>query len=162
MKSTEIAVNHETLRLAYEESMQVESRLAGRMDAIDRKLTAVFGLSSALLTIVPAIVLPSFLAENGIAQAAWIGAALCWMLSALFTYLGFRPKDFTVQPNPEVLTRPNWAPLNPSEFCRHRLFYLGEAYTKNMKLLNEKGEFLDVALGFAMAEVALVALAVVL
>ena len=162
MEPTNTEIDPETTNLAYQESRATQALLSQRVNAIDTKLLAVFGISSLIVTLVPSLALPqlsNFRDENIVAQILWAAAAIGWMLSAAFVYLGFKPRNWKIGPDPEVLRKQEWLTLTAHEYQRSRMWYLGRTYSVNLKRAHEKATHLEVALSFAVAEVACFAVA---
>ncbi len=157
MKSDDTEMNPETTELAYQESLTTQDALSRRVAAIDTKLLAVFGISSFIVTLVPTLALPQLRAfgdESVIAQLLWAGAALGWALSAAFVYLGIKPRDWKIGPDPKVLRDEKWLTLTPHEYRHSRMWYLGRMYSVRLQGAREKAKYLEAALSLVVAEVA--------
>lgn len=143
--------NEETLRLAFEESVALSPVYGQWADAIDRKLLAVFGLASVIISLAPSLQWGSGLV--GGPRYAWYVAAGAWGVVAGLCYVAYRPRDFRLGPNPATLQNSAWTHLTPTEYRYFSLGDMGKTFEQNRAQIMKKADLLGVMLVFTAVEV---------
>jgi hypothetical protein len=147
----DIARDEETIRLAFEESQTLYTLYGDYVDAIDRKVTAVFGVASAIIGLAPSLGWAQHL--SGTPKHAWWVAIAAWIIVTAVCYGAYRPRGFRLGPDPSAVEQAQWTHLTPTEYRYFRLRWMGKTYTKNMAEIARKVDLLGVAIGFGVIEV---------
>lgn len=145
-----------TVRLAFEESKEINAKLDEWIEAIDRKIVTLFTLSSGVAGLVPAI------AETSDQIWIWRGGGAAWLVAAVLCLVAFWPRKMLVSPDPVGIYRPKWLAIDEDRYRMKRLGSLGTIYKENIALVSEKARLLRFAMLASGVEIGLFALAIFL
>ncbi len=149
----------DTLALAYQAAQGTHELVDKWASALDAKVVAVFGVSSAILTIGPGL---GQGLKAGLASFLWALAAVCWAVGTLFCYRAYGLRSLRVGVDPVAFLDPAWLSLTPTEFRLYRLQKLGQSFAENRVVLDAKAGALGWAIHLTAAEVALIVIAIAL
>jgi hypothetical protein len=145
--------NADTTRLAYEHARETHRAVDSTADVLDRKVIAVFGVSSAIATLTPAV-LPA-LEIGTLSWVLWFGACAAWLGCALQSWQAFKPRDYKTDPNPEDVAAPEWLTLGVGPYYFARLHYVAKTVKHNADVNKARAAALREAFGWALVEVGL-------
>jgi hypothetical protein len=143
--------NPETVRLAYEQARELERTLDAWGDSIDRKAATIYGAASIVAG------LSSMLghSENAVAHGLWAAALVVWVLTTVAFWFSFKPRSYSLHPDPRRMLTAKWLALDPGSFYLRRLRQVTKSYAKNEPVIDRKAKALTWAAALATLEVVL-------
>lgn len=146
-------LDEDTARLAYEHARETYRALDAAADALDRKVLAMFAVSSAIVTLAPLL---TRITPQTVSWGLWLIAGSAWAGSAFWSWQGFKPRDHRTDPTPRDLATPEWLGLEQGPYYLARLNYVAAAVEANERTIADRGKALRFAFAFALMEVGLV------
>ena len=142
--------NPETARLTYEHAREVYRIVDAATDVIDRKVVAVFTVTSAIAVLAP------ILGQAALWSDRWwlsAGAVIMWGLAAFECWQAFKPQRYRTDPDVATIATPEWLALSPGAFYVERLASVRESIKQNVSIVTRRATALRGALTCALVEV---------
>lgn len=142
--------SEKTLEAAYKALRDHYTVIQEAVNAVDTKAVTLFGISSAILSLVPS------LHKLTMGSPGWwlgLGAVIAWMLAVYNGWRAYRPREYRAYPDPDWTA--GQLSLPEQEFQARLLESVRKSIQHDKRLLADKGAALKAGLIFAALEVAL-------
>jgi hypothetical protein len=148
-ESTEKVENAETMEIMFNEACHGQDVVSQWSDAIDAKVLSVFGGSTALIGVIPAL---GGVSAKGWEWLPWIIAGGAWVVVSIFCCIGYRAREYLLSPDPNVILQEAWISLPPERYHYFRIRDMGRAWEANRTEIAAKAGALAWAIPFVALE----------